>query len=99
MIDKMTKVDNYDEFKPFCWNVFVSPLFANGLIQGYFVNKVPDDFFSILALYPAESLLGHIPWAMQFDDEEVKAAFEVYESVMAWFDDFKQTVPTWYQLI
>ena len=95
--DKMNFADPYDEFKPYCWNVIRSEYFETGLINGYFDNKIPEDFFKILKFYTIESLISHLPWAMTFGDEEVKTAFELYDKVIEWYDNFKLEIPTWYK--
>ncbi|MBR3863861.1 MAG: phosphotransferase [Clostridia bacterium] len=95
--DKNTVADTYDDFKPFCWNVFASEYFQTGLINGYFNGDIPKDFFAILALYAGDSLLSHLPWALRFGDEEVKTANKVINSVLLWYDNFNLTIPTWYK--
>ncbi|MDY0277236.1 MAG: phosphotransferase [Acholeplasma sp.] len=64
--DKANLADPYDEFKPFCWNVFESEYFATGLINGYFNNNIPSNFFTILKFYAIESLISFLPWSIQF---------------------------------
>lgn len=95
--DKNSLSDPYDEFKPFCWNVYASEYFETGLINGYFNNQIPNDFFKILALYAAESLISHLPWAMTFGKEEVKTALKVTKSTLLWYDNFTREIPTWYK--
>lgn len=95
--DKNKTADPYDEFKPFCWNVYANPQFENGIIHGYFAGDVPEDFFPVLSLYAAEYLLSHITWAMHFGDAEVKTAKKLYDDILRWFSDFQSTVPSWYQ--
>lgn len=95
--DKMNFADPYDEFKPYCWNVIRSEYFATGLINGYFDNIVPKDFFRILKFYTVESLISHLPWAMTFGDEEIKTAYMLHEKVNEWYDNYKLEVPTWYK--
>lgn len=94
--DKNTTADPYDEFKPFCWNVFASEYFETGLINGYFDNQIPEDFFPILALYAAESTISHLPWAMRFGEEEIRTAYRVADQIMEWYDGFQRVVPKWY---
>lgn len=95
--DKNTVADPYDEFKPFCWNVFASEYFETGLINGYFDNHVPADFFPILALYAAESMISNLPWAVGYGEKEVETAYLVADHMMKWYDGFRLTVPTWYK--
>ena len=82
---------------PFCWNVYASEYFETGLINGYFNNQIPNDFFKILALYAAESLISHLPWAMTFGKEEVETALKVTKSTLLWYDNFTREIPTWYK--
>jgi aminoglycoside phosphotransferase (APT) family kinase protein len=96
--DKLSYADPYDEFKPFCWNVEASPYFETGLINGYFNNNIPSDFFPILALYAAESLISHLPWATKFGDEEIKTALKVYNDVLSYYDNFTRVMPSWYKV-
>lgn len=95
--DKNTISDPYDEFKPFCWNVFANEYFETGLINGYFGSNIPDDFFPVLALYAAESLISHLPWAITFGQQEIETAYRVIDSTLRWYDNFTLTVPTWYK--
>ena len=95
--DKNTISDPYDELKPFCWNVFKSEYFETGLINGYFNNKIPEDFFKILKYYSVESLISQLPWSVQFGDEDIKTAYKVYDAMIKWWGNFNLDVPTWYK--
>ena len=94
--DKLSIADPYDDLKPYCWNALKSEHFATGLINGYFDNKIPNDFFKILKFYTAESLISHLPWSIKFGKKDIETAFFVYECAMKWYDNFNLTVPTWY---
>lgn len=94
--DKMDVADPLDDFKPFVWTVNKSSIFETGLIDGYYDNNVPEEFFRTLALYAAESCIGHIPWAITFGDEEVRVALEVADQIYEWYKGFSTIVPTWY---
>lgn len=94
--DKNGAADPYDEFKPFCWNVMCSEYFETGLINGYFQNQVPEDFFPILKFYTVESLISHLPWSVTFGEAEVRTAQKVAANQMIWYDHFQLEVPTWY---
>ena len=95
--DKNTIADPYDELKPFCWNVFVSEYFETGLINGYFNNQIPEDFFKILKYYSVESLVSQLPWAVQFGEEDIKTAYKVYDAMLEWWGNFNLDIPTWYK--
>ena len=95
--DKNTIADPYDEFKPYCWNVIESEYFETGLINGYFNNAIPENFFKILKFYTAEALISHLPWAVSFGEEEVKMAKFIAEQIMFWYNNFKLDIPIWYK--
>jgi aminoglycoside phosphotransferase (APT) family kinase protein len=95
--DKNGVADPYDEFKPFCWNVMVSEYFETGLINGYFNNSVPEDFWRVLKFYTAESLISHLPWSVKFGQQEIKTALEVADNQMKWYGNFEFDMPTWYR--
>lgn len=95
--DKNTIADPYDELKPFCWNVMVSEFFETGLINGYFNNNVPNDFFKILKFYAIESMISHLPWAIKFGKEETEVMNQVNDYQMKWWGNFELDIPTWYK--
>lgn len=97
--DKVAIADPYDDLKPYCWNVFESEYFASGLINGYFNNQIPNDFFPILKYYTVESLISHLPWARGFGQKDVENAYMVYDFSMKWYDNFNLTIPTWYKKV
>ena len=98
-LDKIAIADPYDDLKTYGWSALVSEYFASGLINGYFNNNIPKDFFEILKFYTTEALLGHLAWAYTFGEEEIKTAYIVYNKTMEWYDDYKLTVPTWFKKI
>ena len=95
--DKNGVVDPIDDFKPFCWNIRKSHYFETGLVNGYYDNNVPDDFFKLLALYAVEHLISHTPWAASIGEKEVQTALQVYKEVMETYDNFNLIIPKWYK--
>ena len=95
--DKNKISDPYDDLKPFMWNVAVSEYFATGVINGYFNNKIPNDFFPILTLYAVEQLISFIPWACKFGEEEINKGYKMHTDTMYWFNNLNDVVPTWYK--
>ena len=95
--DKMNMADPYDEFKPYNWNVIRSEYFETGLINGYFEDNIPNDFFKILKFYTIEGIISHLPWALTFGEEETKTALNMYQEALKWYDNFKLEIPTWYK--
>jgi len=97
--DKNGIADPYDELKPFCWNVMISEYFETGLINGYFNNSIPDDFWGVLKFYTAESMISHLPWAVKYGKQEMQTALKVANNQMKWYDNFALDVPTWYKCV
>lgn len=89
--------DPYDDLKPFMWNVFVSEYFETGMINGYFNNNIPSDFFPILKVYAAENLVSFLPWAAKIGGDNLKTAYKINASIMEWYDNFDATIPSWYK--
>lgn len=88
--------DPWEEFNRIIWCAQISPMFATGLINGYFPKGVPEDFFNMMALYIASNQLGSIPWAIPFGKEQVQVMLDQVAEVLEWYDNFKTTVPSWY---
>ena len=95
--DKNGATDPLDDFKPFCWNIMVSEYFQTGLVNGYYDNDVPFEFFKLLVLYAVEHLISHLPWASTFGEKEIQTAYKVYKVVMDTYDDFNLIIPKWYK--
>ena len=89
--------DPYDDLKPFVWNVFVSEYFQTGLINGYFLDNIPSDFFPILKMYAAENFISFLPWAYKVGGETLTNAYKINTSLMEWYDKFNLVVPTFYK--
>lgn len=89
--------DPWEEFNRIVWCAQESPLFASGMVDGYFSGNVPYDFWQLLALYIASNTLSSLPWAVPFGDEEISTMKKQAAEVLRWYDDMRQVVPTWYQ--
>ena len=95
--DKNKIADPYDDFKSFMWNVFVSEYFATGMINGYFDNNIPSDFFPLLAVYAAEQLISYLPWAATLKEKDLEKGYAVHNSILGWYGDMTLVVPKWYK--
>ncbi len=89
--------DPWEEFNRIVWSAQASPLFASGIVDGYFDNNVPQEFWRLLALYIGSNLLSSLPWAVQFGEDEVKTMLGQAEQVLNWYDDMNRIVPAWYK--
>ena len=89
--------DPWEDIKPITWDVAVSPVFAKGRIDGYFDRKIPQNFWSLLALYVTAGILSSLPWAIPFGDGEVEIMRKLAADVLDWYDDMSCVVPKWYR--
>lgn len=67
-----------------------------GMIDGYFDNTVPDLFWKLLKLYIGSNTLSSVPWAIDYSQEQIDIMLNQAKDVLAWYDNYKLTVPSWY---
>ena len=88
--------DPWEEFNRIVWCAQKSPLFASGMVNGYFDGEVPMDFWRLLALYIASNTLSSVYWAIPFGQGEIDTMLNQAKEVLFWYDNMKNPVPTWY---
>ena len=88
--------DPWEEFNRIVWCAGASPMFASGMVDGYFGGIVPMDFWRLLALYICSNTLSSLPWAIPFGEGEITTMRNQQAEVLAWYDNMKNVVPTWY---
>ncbi len=88
--------DPWDEFNRIVWCAQSSPIFASGIINGYFDNEIPIEFWKLLALYISSNMLSSIPWAIPFGESEVNTMLNQAKDVLSWYNNMQNPVPTWY---
>ena len=90
--------DPMEEFNRMIWNVQLSKEFAIGLINGYFNGKnIPDDFWKLMAFYIACDVVGSIPWAVNYGNDQLTIMLERAKIVLDWFDNFERVIPKFYK--
>ncbi len=89
--------DPWEEFNRIVWCAQVSPKFASGMIDGYFDNEVPFEFWKLLGLYIGSNMLSSIPWAVQFGEKEVNTMLSQAKDVLSWYNNMQYIIPTWYK--
>lgn len=89
--------DPWEEFNRIVWSAAASPYFATGQLQGYFGGEPPLEFFKLLAFYIASNTLSSIYWAVPFGQSDLDTMMKQSQDVLAWFDNMKNPVPTWYK--
>ncbi len=88
--------DPWEEFNRIVWCVPVSPWFASGMINGYFEDEVPMDFWKLLALYISSNTLSSLYWAIPFGEKEIQVMRNQAREVLLWYDNLRNPVPSWY---
>lgn len=89
--------DPWEEFNRIVWCAQKSPLFATGMVNGYFDENVPMDFWRLLALYISSNTLSSIPWAIPYGQSEIDTMINQAKEVLQWYDNMQNPVPTWYK--
>ena len=78
------------------WCAQKVPLFASGMVNGYFDNDVPMAFWRLLALYISSNTLSSVYWAIPFGQDEVNTMLNQAKEILSWCDNMNNPVPTWY---
>lgn len=89
--------DPWEEFNRIVWGAQKSSLFASGMVNGYFENNVPLEFWKLLALYISSNTLSSVPWAIPFGEEQIGVMVNQAKEVLEWYDNMKNPVPAWYK--
>ena len=88
--------DPWEEFNRIVWCAQAAPAFASGMVDGYFPQGVPQEFWDLLALYICSNTLSSLPWAIPFGEQEIATMRRQGAAVLAWYDGMERTVPGWY---
>ena len=88
--------DPWEEFNRIVWSAQAAPAFASGMVDGYFNGNVPTEFWKLLALYISSNALGSLPWAIPFGEGEIQVMRNQAAQILAWYDQMRNIVPTWY---
>lgn len=88
--------DPWEEFNRIVWCAKAAPIFASGMVNGYFDHEVPLTFWRLLALYISSNMLSSIPWAIPFGESEVQTMLNQAKNVLEWYDNMKNPIPNWY---
>lgn len=89
--------DPWEEFNRIVWCGQSSPMFATGMVDGYFENNVPMEFWNLLALYISSNTLSSIPWAIPFGQGEIDTMLNQAKEVLIWYEDMQNPIPIWYK--
>ncbi|WP_323679441.1 aminoglycoside phosphotransferase family protein [Exiguobacterium indicum] len=87
----------YDFVKCGLFQVETSPLFARQMIEGYFENEVPSDFWRMYSLYMAMVVFSALVWAKRFDADGLEAMQRRVQRIIQDHAGFQRDIPLWYE--
>ena len=88
--------DPWHEFNRIVWSAQLSPQFASGIVDGYFDEEVPLEFWKTLAYYICYNALSSLPWAIRFGEQEIQVMRRQAKQILSWYDDMNLIIPNWY---
>ena len=89
--------DPWEEFNRIVWCAQAMPLFAKGMVDGYFDSNVPFAFWELLALYISSNTLSSLPWAIPFGEGEINVMINQANDILSWYDNMNNPIPSWYR--
>ena len=95
--DRFDFGDPWEEFNRIVWSAQASPLFASGMVDGYFEHGVPPEFWKLLLLYICSNTLGTAAWALGFGEREKQTMLGQAADIMYWYNGMQTVVPKWYR--
>ncbi len=94
--DRFDYGDPWEEFNRIVWCAQKAPVFATGMVDGYFSGKVPVEFWKLLMLYIGSNMLSSVPWAIPFGEKEINVMLDQAGDVLDWYEGMTCCVPKWY---
>jgi aminoglycoside phosphotransferase (APT) family kinase protein len=94
--DRYDYGDPWEEFNRIVWSVASSPVFASGIIDGYFDYNVPEEFWRLLLLYIASNAMSSLTWALKLNEKELEVMINQMHDILNWYDNFTCIIPKWY---
>ena len=94
--DRFDFGDPWEEFNRIVWCAQASPVFASGMVDGYFDGPVPLEFWKLMALYVCSDTIGAFAWAVSFGERELQAMQKRASDVLRWYDTMRNPIPIWY---
>lgn len=89
--------DPWEEFNRIVWSAQKAPFFASGMVDGYFDDDIPLEFWKLLALYISSNTLSSVCWAIPFGQKEVDTMLNQAREILSWYDNMRNPIPTWYK--
>lgn len=97
--DRSDYGDPYEEFNRIVWSAEASPHFATGIIDGYFNDNIPLDFWELLKFYIVANVISTLPWGLATDPSQMDVYYKQATQVYKWYGDMNKKIPLWYKEI
>lgn len=89
--------DPYEEFyKLESFGRDLSVPYCIGQIEAYFDDKIPDEFWEILAVYVAHASVYSIKWAEKFGQKDIENMTQICLRAFDDYENFERVIPKWY---
>ena len=88
--------DPWEEFNRMPFTVRVSQAFSVGLLNAYFNNNVPVDFFKLFCLYLINNAISSIPCAIPYGEKELEVMFKNIDDIYDSYCGLTTVIPRWY---
>lgn len=90
--------DPWWEFVVIPWGKEPPAYYFTGMINGYFNNDPPRDFFEMLSYYFACDALSALCYTfLDLEPGKLEDGRRHMENILSWFDDMNNPIPTWYK--
>ena len=70
--------------------------FSAGLINGYFNQEPPTEYWTVLALYQSIRAIHSIPWAFHHQRDYLEPLIKRVADVLLWYNNMNCVMPSWY---
>ncbi|MFM1525512.1 MULTISPECIES: aminoglycoside phosphotransferase family protein [Helcococcus] len=84
--EKFDKGDPWEEFNRIVWSIKDFEHFSRGMIDGYFNNEIPEEFWNLMKLYISSNELGSLPWAISYGEKQINVMKNKAKYVLEWLD-------------
>ncbi|MFM1538302.1 aminoglycoside phosphotransferase family protein [Helcococcus bovis] len=84
--EKFDKGDPWEEFNRIVWSIKDFEHFSRGMIDGYFNNEIPEEFWKLMKLYISSNELGSLPWAISYGEQQINVMKNKAKYVLEWLD-------------
>lgn len=88
--------DPYWEFCTIPYGHKADSNYYSGMFNGYFGDKIPDDFFPLLAFYFAYDAFASVCEMIGNDESDIHDARHHVDNILRWFNNMQSNIPTWY---